>query len=577
MALQRPVCLQCIQRCATSVGKDNCNLQRGDIAVQADSLLITDIKSVPILSNLVSTFDHASPENISVHANLQVHVIPSSYKIGCSPKSSQMFDKKGNEILKLLMWCHFNVKGIKVYSPNMNHCQAAYLQALAASLSSQSVIVSSESFTSGFNGLGVLTLYESIINCEQLIFGKPLLFTQTRIIGVEIVGCLSEFTVSTDLVLQFIKFIRPLKDCIIEVWGSSLHLISLSDRITIANMVKETNANCIFFPCDNVCAAFLKATSSLMFEDKKVILSKEIVDVSIARSYDKNYIFDLSAIHTSISGPKREIDRISLTSFASEFRKSIYAKASARSYGLKVQEECDPNKQLHGSIVGVSLAGCTNSSNAFVTLQAGLIAKNLIDNGCKLPKCINGFYATGAGLADLYLNEAGLSDIFIKFGMVKSVSCCVYQDKTACQLDNSQDIITCALLSGNGNYENRKFPGVKANFLMSSPLALLYAAFGNVNFDLSNNILSQDDGTSLKISDIWPDRKSLIDLECKHVLPNVCYTVFKEFSSFGSQSETINLPFKDTSFPWTEKSLYITRPPYLDMDTGKNFFEIHIL
>ena len=566
MTIQLPVCMQCIKRCTTE-SKDLQTAQKNVIAVKADSLLITDIKSIPSLLNLASTFD-APYNKVPLQTNLQVHVIPSSYKLGCSPRNNCLADMKGNEILRLLKWCHYNVKGVKVYSPKMLHCQAAYLQAMAASLSSQSVIVSSETFTSGFNGLGVLTLCESITSCEQLIFGKPLIFKPTKIIGIEIIGFLPELTVSTDLVLQFIKFIRPLKDCIIEIWGSSLHLVSLSDRITISNMVKETNAICIFFPCDEVCASFLKATSSLMLEDKKVVLSKETVDVTVPRAYDENHQFDLSMVETSISGPKREVDRIPLANFSSEFNKSIYAKISAKSYGLKVVEDSDPNKELHGSIVGISLAGCTNSSNAFVTLQAGLIAKKLIESGCKLSENIRGFYSTGAGLADLYLDEAGLSDILIEFGLEKSSSCCVDQDNFICKSKLSERVITCAVLSGNGNYENRKFSGAQANFLMSSPLALLFAAFGNITVDMSKNILPLNCGAPLRISELWPDRRTLIELECKHVLPSVCSKVYKEFSTFSPEFEAVHLPSNDNSFPWNLKSLYITRPPFLDMASG---------
>lgn len=388
MALTPPVCLQYLKRCCTNDLTTE-EPHQNNYTVKADSIILTDIKAIPILLNLASTFSasksYKSPT--CVHPDVKVHVIPSSYKVGCLLKSASTSDSRSIERFQFLKWCHLNLKGVKVFNPQMNHCQAAYLQALAASLSSQSVIVSSETFTSGFNGLGVLTLTDSVPSCEGIIMGQPLIFKRTKIVGIEVVGELPQLAVSTDLVLQFIRSVRKLSDCIVEVWGQSLKYISLSDRIAISNMVKETNVSCIFFPCDEICSTFLKSASDLLLTDRKVRLSKAPVDATLRRQYDEYITFDLDKVETSISGPKRASDRIFLSSFQPEFRKSIYAKFSPTSFGLKETGEV---KCQHGTVVGMSLAGCTNSSNAIVTLHAGILAKHLIEKGFKLPELIKG-------------------------------------------------------------------------------------------------------------------------------------------------------------------------------------------
>ena len=394
MALAPPVCLQYLKRCST-IDVSSVELVKGNYTIKADSLVLTDIKALPILLNLASTFtptSHNSKIPVCVHSNVPVYIIPSSYKVACSPKVITGSDTKSMERLEFLKWCHVNLKGVTVYNPSMAHCQAAYLQALAASLSSQSVIVSSETFTSGFNGLGVLTLNESIPNCETLIMGKPLELPRNKVVGIEVRGCLPKLAVSTDVVLQFIRFVRPLSNCIVEVWGERLKCISLSDRIAISNMVKETNVSCIFFPCDDVCSVFLKSASDLLFTDRKVKVSKAPIDASIPRNYDEHCVFNLDEVETSISGPKRATDRILLSNFQSEFKKSIHAKFSPISFGVKEKNEDAEIEKLHGSVVGMSLAGCTNSSNAFVTLHAGLLAKALIDKGFRLPASIQGMF-----------------------------------------------------------------------------------------------------------------------------------------------------------------------------------------
>ena len=125
-----------------------------------------------------------------------------------------------------------------------------------------------------------------------------------------------------------------------------------------------------------------------------------------------------------------------------------------------------------------------------------------------------GFYATGAGLADLYLDQAGLTNILMKFGLEHSITCCADPNSSTKQTPVlPEQTVTCALLSGNGNYENRRFEGARANYLMSSPLALLLASVGSVRVDLTGDTLTFKDGQVVTISDIWPDRDQLIRLE----------------------------------------------------------------
>ena len=74
-------------------------------------------------------------------------------------------------------------------------------------------------------------------------------------------------------------------------------------------------------------------------------------------------------------------------------------------------------------------------------------------------------------------------------------------------------------------------------------------------------------GETLKISDIWPSRSDLINLECKTVLPKVCAAVYKDLSTFNCQFEEISVP-NNQPFPWNPLSLYILQPPYLELQTG---------
>jgi len=173
----------------------------------------------------------------------------------------------------------------------------------------------------------------------------------------------------------------------------------------------------------------------------------------------------------------------------------------------------------------------------------------------------------GSGLAKLYLDEANLSTVLEDFGLKSSKTCCSDTSLTPASQSFPKNAVTCGLLSGNGNYENRKFPGAKANYLMSSTLALLLATAGKIDVELGEEIVLQS-GKTLRISEIWPERSELIKFECHDVLPRVCAKVFKDFTKFSSQFEAIKYSASEP-FPWDPNSLYILRPPYFEMKPGK--------
>jgi len=121
--------------------------------------------------------------------------------------------------------------------------------------------------------------------------------------------------------------------------------------------------------------------------------------------------------------------------------------------------------------------------------------------------------------------------------------------------ESKSNLVTCALLSGNGNYECRKFAGAKANYLMSSPLAILLSVAGYIDSSLDN---------MRDIEDIWPDRGYLVELESSEVLPGVCHEVYSNLLKFNPDFTA--LPLRNTStYCWDELSLYLRRPPYIDM------------
>ena len=67
------------------------------------------------------------------------------------------------------------------------------------------------------------------------------------------------------------------------------------------------------------------------------------------------------------------------------------------------------------------------------------------------------------------------------------------------------DVIACAVLSGNRNFEARIHSEVKANYLASPPLVVVYALAGRMDIDLATEPIGVgSDGRDVFLADIWP-------------------------------------------------------------------------
>lgn len=392
MVNELPVCTQYLQQ-YSEIGKKYLPEQEirkhdQEYFLIPDHVIMSELKSIPVLLNLASIRDtNSNLCNKCIDSIVSVHVIPSNFEQTCSKKQLMINKQRTADRLIFLKWADHVFKNIHFYYPGSSYPQAAYIQSLGAHLGTNHIIVSSETTTTGFNGIGILTVTTSVPQCEGLVFGKPVHGVYKHVVGVRVVGEVSMFVVSTDIVLHMMKLLKEseVKDQCVEVFGESMDQIAISDRITISSMVKECGAEFIFFPCDSLCEKFLRAIPNL--PNQGVRMNKAQLNMNQSRQYDKVLTLDLSAVQTSISGPKRSSDRILLSNLHTEFNECLYRKISPTSYGLKKSPE---SESRHGGIVGVSLAGCTNSSNALVTLVAAIIAQRLAERGRSIPSHVSG-------------------------------------------------------------------------------------------------------------------------------------------------------------------------------------------
>jgi aconitate hydratase len=126
------------------------------------------------------------------------------------------------------------------------------------------------------------------------------------------------------------------------------------------------------------------------------------------------------------------------------------------------------------------------------------------------------------------------------------------------------DVIACAVLSGNRNFEARVHQSLKANFLMSPPLVVAFALAGTVRIDTDKDpIGTGSDGSPVYLKDIWPS-----DAEIAAVLKfaNDAEKFRREYGDLaGAKALWDAIPeSKGATFGYDPQSTYILEPPFLE-------------
>ena len=159
-----------------------------------------------------------------------------------------------------------------------------------------------------------------------------------------------------------------------------------------------------------------------------------------------------------------------------------------------------------------AITSCTNTSNPSVMLAAGLLAKNAVGAGLTRKPWVKTSLAPGSKVVTDYLTGGGLLGDLEALGFyLVGYGCttCIgnsgpLPDEIAAAMQKS-DVVACAVLSGNRNFEGRIHPQVKVNYLASPPLVVAYALAGKMDIDLTKEPLGiGKDGKPVFLKDIWP-------------------------------------------------------------------------
>ncbi len=235
----------------------------------------------------------------------------------------------------------------------------------------------------------------------------------------------------------------------------------------------------------------------------------------------------------------------------------------------------------HGDVLIAAITSCTNTSNPSVMIAAGIVAKKAAERGMKVPPYVKTSLAPGSRVVTKYLEKTGLQKYLDEIGFNLVGYGCTTCIGNSGPLDAAleeqivdHDLIAASVLSGNRNFEARVHQNIKANFLMSPPLVVIYALAGTVLKDVYLHPIGQDkNGNDVFMKDIWASLDEVKEELSKAFDPETYRKLYSEFAEQNPLWNRIEAP-SGKVYEWDANSTYIQEPPYFeDFSLGGGAFD----
>ena len=586
-----------------------------EIAYRPARVLMQDFTGVPAVVDLAAMRDGikalgGNAQQINPLAPVDL-VIDHSVMIDefGTPRAFQMnVDReyeRNMERYTFLKWGQKAFNNFRVVPPGTGICHQVNLEYLAQTVWTDTdqngemvaypdTLVGTDSHTTMVNGLAVLGWGVGGIEAEAAMLGQPVSMLIPEVVGFELTGEMIEGTTGTDLVLKVVEMLRAhgVVGKFVEFYGKGLDVLPLADRATIANMAPEYGATCGFFPIDGETLRYLRNTGR---DEDRIALVEAYAkengfwrDADYAPVYTATLHLDMSTIVPAISGPKRPQDYVALTNAKSAFANEM-ENTFKRPMGKEVAVDGEDYTMESGKVVIASITSCTNTSNPYVMIGAGLVARKAAALGLTRKPWVKTSLAPGSQVVSEYLEAAGLQEDLDKIGFnLVGYGC------TTC-IGNSGpiqpalskaiaegDLVATSVLSGNRNFEGRISPDVRANYLASPPLVVAYAIAGTMDIDITKDAIGQDkDGNDVFLKDIWPTNKEVNDLVAQTVTREAFLKKYADVFKGDEKWQAVQTPDSET-YDWPASSTYIQNPPYFqgmskEPGTIKNLHDAKVL
>ena len=519
--------------------------------------------------------------------------------------------QRNGERYAFLKWAQQSFDSFKVVPPRSGICHQVNLEYLGRVVIPQKdgeqtmtfpdTLVGLDSHTTMINAVGVMGWGVGGIEAEAVMLGQPYYLSIPQVIGVHMTGRLRPGVTATDLVLTVTEMLRNygVVERFVEYFGPGVKKLTIPDRATISNMTPEYGATLGFFPVDEKTIDYLRMTNREKQAEMVEAYCRQNALFYTGREtpeYTDVLELDLATVEPCVAGPARPQDRIALQDLKAKFADILgctYDREEEMKHISQFQDESGTRTarlpksfpvvdgshsiELHdtlvklrsGSVVIAAITSCTNTSNPFVLLGAGLMAKKAVERGLKVPPFVKTSLAPGSKVVIQYLENAGLMPYLEALGFhLAGFGCttCIGNSGPLdpviekCVVENDLNVVS--VLSGNRNFEARIHQSVKSNFLASPMLVVAYALAGHVDIDLTYEPVGLDpNGVPVYLEDIWPANEDIEALIAKHVKKEFFELEYGRI--FEGDEFWRDLPdVKSVTYQWDDQSTYIKEPPY---------------
>lgn len=527
--------------------------------------------------------------------------------------------KRNKERYQFLKWAQKSFTNFNVVPPGMGICHQVNLEYLSKGVMERNgelfpdTLVGTDSHTPMVNGIGVVAWGVGGIEAEAAILGQPIYFIMPEVIGLKLTGKLPLGSTATDLVLTIAELLRKygVVGKFVEVFGPGLDHLSVPDRATIGNMSPEFGCTITYFPIDEKTLEYMRKSNR---SEEQVKLVEDYCKTNMLwRTGAENITYtdivelDISSVSPTVAGPKRPQDKILLKDFKSKFiellhqsfgRKYIeqeqltgwYAEGGGQPVKpplpmppeTKVEEKVvDGMKTVwitlgqekfmvaDGAVVIAAITSCTNTSNPFVMIGAGLVARKAREHGLDIKPWVKPSLAPGSKVVTDYLEKADLLDDLealqfhlVGFGCTSCIGNSGPLPPYIAKAVEEHNLVVASVLSGNRNFEARIHPQVKMNFLMSPMLVVAYAIAGRVDIDLINEPISYDPNQQpVYLKDIWPSDNEIHEIMNAVLSPNYFAKNYGEIFEGNEIWKNLIVP-DERLYVWDKTSTYIKEAPF---------------
>src|SRR5258708_850855 len=603
------------------------NAAQKEIAFMPARVLLQDFTGVPAVVDLATMREAVKrmggnparinplfPAELVIDHSVQVDKFGDANAFGLN---AELEFQRNVERYAFLRWGQTAFKNFKVVPPDTGICHQVNLEYLARVVCSvpsgsrfeayPDSVVGTDSHTTMVNSLGVFGWGVGGIEAEAAMLGQPSSMLIPEVVGFRLHGRLSEGATATDLVLTVTEMLRKrgVVGKFVEFYGPGIATLPLADRATIGTMAPEYGATVGIFPVDQETLRYLEFTGRP--REQVQLVEAYMKEQGLFHSagapepvYSDTLSLELSTVEPSLAGPRRPQDRVALRDLPRNFQLALPALVKPTSPiappvnagrwegeggHVATAVEAPPRRRshvdlrldgvdcklLHGSVVIAAITSCTNTSNPSVMIAAGLVAKKAVEKGLESQPWVKTSLAPGSKVVTDYLQQAGLMRYLeqLRFHLVGyGCTTCIGNSgplpEAVSAAITEGELVVCAVLSGNRNFEGRIQQEVRANYLASPPLVVAYAIAGRIDLDLQSEPLGTGkDGKPVYLRDVWPSAKEVDEVIRTAVKSAMFHKEYGEVFTGDERWRGLPVPAGDR-FAWEPESSYIRRAPYFD-------------